>query len=248
MGWLILRLARPAQRLRRAHRHTGSIHLHVQDGYSFADHDGQIQLHGALHRRLLALRNVGSDLLRRALHRLGCHLQASQHFHLLAAVIERSVRSYRRQHAAHTRGEFLVHHIQCHIGGELPFMTLRTKVIRTRDTRRAEHGQDGLGTEALIVRLMAARTRHLTVLRSRGVVLQQLAQGGCPGRMQRAPQGVLGGFQIDSTVLPTLRKDAAQPLIYFPRHFLMDRSSRFFPAPSSRRVAARRGAARRFLR
>src|SRR3974377_2551316 len=46
--------------------------------------------------------------------------------------------------------------------------------------------------------------------------------------MESRPQGGLHGFQIGAPVLPALRKNTAKQLVYFPRHFLMDRNSRFF--------------------
>ena len=46
--------------------------------------------------------------------------------------------------------------------------------------------------------------------------------------MHSGSQSGLDGLQIDSPVLTPLRKDAAEKLVYLPRHFLMDRSKRFF--------------------
>jgi hypothetical protein len=61
-------------------------------------------------------------------------------------------------------------------------------------------------------------------------------------------QGRLHGFQIGPTVLMALCKNRAEESVYFSCHFLMDRSSVFFPARSSRPVAARPGGGDRSFR
>ena len=52
-----------------------------------------------------------------------------------------------------------------------------------------------------------------------------------PTALRKAQQEVaeFHRFQIGSGLLPALRKHPAEQLVYFPRHLLMDRSSRFFP-------------------
>jgi hypothetical protein len=107
-------------------------------------------------------------------------------------------------------------------------MTLRTQVIRSRNARRSEHGENRLGAESLILRLVTAGARQLALLRSRGLVLQQLIQAGCAGLMQGRPKRVLHGFQIYLAALAALGKDTAQQLVYFPCNLPMDCSSRFF--------------------
>ena len=57
---------------------------------------------------------------------------------------------------------------------------------------------------------------------------QQFTQGAGSRLMERDPQGALDGFQIGSATVSSLSENAAQQLIYFPRNFLMDCSSRFF--------------------
>jgi hypothetical protein len=66
--------------------------------------------------------------------------------------------------------------------------------------------------------------------------------------MEGGSQGALDGFRICASVVASLGEDAAQQLIYFPRNFLMDCSSRFFPDRSSLPVAFRPGEERRFSR
>ena len=73
VGRLAVGLAPPARRLFLHHRHSRPVHLHIQNGDGFAHHDRQIQLQGALHLPLLALRDMAADGLRRALHGFGRH-------------------------------------------------------------------------------------------------------------------------------------------------------------------------------
>jgi hypothetical protein len=58
--------------------------------------------------------------------------------------------------------------------------------------------------------------------------LQQFVQGFGSSLMEGGSQGALDGFQIGASTGAPLGEDAAQQLIYFPRNFLMDCSSRFF--------------------
>jgi hypothetical protein len=62
----------------------------------------------------------------------------------------------------------------------------------------------------------------------RGVELKQFVQGFGSDLMEGGPQGALDGLQIRASAVLSLSEDAAQQLIYLPRDFLMDCSSRFF--------------------
>jgi hypothetical protein len=75
---------------------------------------------------------------------------------------------------------------------------------------------------------MATGARQLTLIRHRRLELQQFRQGTGSGLMERQPQGALDGLQIGAASVPSLTEYAHQQLIYFPRDFLMDCSSRFF--------------------
>ena len=145
MRRLTFHLALPAHCLFLHHGYTRSIHLHIQDGDRFAHHHRQIQLHGPLDLLLLALRNVGSDHFRCTLHCLGGHLQAGQGLHLLAAVIERCIRSHHPQHATHAGRDLGVLHIPFHIGGKLSLVAMRAQVVGAGYSHLAHHGEYGLG-------------------------------------------------------------------------------------------------------
>jgi hypothetical protein len=80
----------------------------------------------------------------------------------------------------------------------------------------------------LVLCLMTTTAGQITLIRCRGVELQQFVQGYGSSLMKGGPQGALDGFQIGSSAVAPLGEDAAQQLIYFPRNFLMDCSSRFF--------------------
>ena len=71
-----LHFARAAGGLRFHYGNTRAIHLHIEDGYGLAHHEGQMQLQGALNFPLLARADIGSDGFRRALHGFGRYLEA----------------------------------------------------------------------------------------------------------------------------------------------------------------------------
>jgi hypothetical protein len=73
---------------------------------------------------------------------------------------------------------------------------------------------------------MTTSTRQLTLVRRRHFELQQFTQGTGSGLMKRDPQSALDGLGASS--VSSLGENAARQLIYFPRNFLMDCSSRFF--------------------
>jgi hypothetical protein len=164
-----------------------------------------------------------------------------QNLHLLATVVERSRRPHHRQHPAHAGRNLLVCDIQFHVDRELPLMTSAAQVIGTGNLRRADHGKHGLGAQPLVLGIVAARTRQLTLIGSRRVILQQCAQGGRSGVVERGPPGRLDGFQISAVVFAALRKNAAQKLIHLPRHLLMACSSRFFSSALHGSTAAGAG-------
>ena len=60
-----------------------------------------------------------------------------------------------------------------------------------------------------------------------GLLSEQLAQTSGTGLLQGGAQGHLHRFQVHCAGLATCGENHAQQGIYFPRNFLMDRSSRF---------------------
>jgi hypothetical protein len=76
--------------------------------------------------------------------------------------------------------------------------------------------------------VVTAPTAQPTLIRRRGLELEELSQGRGTRLLKRASQGGLDRFQVGPTVLAPLGKDLVEELIYLPRHLLMDRKSRFF--------------------
>jgi hypothetical protein len=62
----------------------------------------------------------------------------------------------------------------------------------------------------------------------RGLLAEKLAQTSRTSLLQGGTQGHLHRFQIHCASLVTCSEYHSQQRIYFPRDFLMDRSSRFF--------------------
>ena len=75
---------------------------------------------------------------------------------------------------------------------------------------------------------MTTGTRQLTLIRRWRFELQQFTQSAGAGLMEGDAQGALGGLQIGASAVSSLGENAAQQLIYLPRNFQMDCSSRFF--------------------
>jgi hypothetical protein len=75
---------------------------------------------------------------------------------------------------------------------------------------------------------MTAGAGQSTLIRSRGLELQQFTHGPGASLMQGGTQSALNGLQVGASAVSSLGENAAQQLIHFPRDLLMDCSSRFF--------------------
>ena len=107
-------------------------------------------------------------------------------------------------------------------------MAAGTQIPWTVHPHPAHHSKHWPGAQFLVLRPKATGTRQLTLIRRRRFELQQFTQGGGSGLVQSGPQRALDGLQIGVSAVSSLAENAAQQLIHFPRHFLMDCSSRFF--------------------
>jgi hypothetical protein len=108
-------------------------HRTITNNYTFA-------LHGPLDLLLLAHGDILSHRLRGSLHGLGSHFQIRQQFPLLASLIEGSVLTDHRLHAAHSGRELRVGDVQFDVGGELAGMAVRAQVVGTRHSHLADRG------------------------------------------------------------------------------------------------------------
>jgi hypothetical protein len=126
-----------------------------------------MQLDGALNLSLLFNGNVRADVLRRPLHCLGRHLKIRQQFDLLTPLIERSLLTDHRQHAAHPRRELRVFDIEFDIGRKLALVTVLAQVVRTRYFHRTHRRQDRLGALFVVMCLVATTTRDGPLVRNR---------------------------------------------------------------------------------
>ena len=89
VGRLAVGLAFTSLRFFLPYRNSGPIHWHIQNRNRLTHHNGQVQLDGFANFPLLAGGDIGSDGLRRALHRFDGHLQFGQKLHLLPTAIKR---------------------------------------------------------------------------------------------------------------------------------------------------------------
>lgn len=75
---------------------------------------------------------------------------------------------------------------------------------------------------------MSTGTRRKTLVRRRGLELQQFTQGAGPGLVKSRSQSRLQRFQIRAAGVPAFREDADQQRSYFPRGLGLDGAGRFF--------------------
>jgi len=129
MGGLVFGLALPPHRLFLHHRDSRPIHLHVEDGNRLAGNGGQVQLEGFLDFLLLALGNIGSDGLRRTLHRFGGHFQVGQNFQLFAPVIEGRLLAHQGLHAAHAGRKLRILDVQFGVDRKLADAAWRAQIV-----------------------------------------------------------------------------------------------------------------------
>jgi hypothetical protein len=76
-------------------------------------------------------------------------------------------------HAAHSGREFRVLNVQFHIGWERTDMALGAQVVGTRDSGQTHDGPHRLGSEFLVLGMVAAATRQLALIWRRGRKLKQ---------------------------------------------------------------------------
>ena len=202
--------------------------MHVQDGNRLTNDNGQVQLDGLTDLALLTGADVGANRLRRALHRFGCHLQTSQHLHLLAAVIERNLLSHDGLHAAHAGRTVAVFHVQQAIHGELSVMTVRTWIPGAQKHHFAQGSEKPSGAQFAVACLVAAGTGNGALVGGRLGKLQQLSESRRAGLMHSGAESHLDCFQIQDAALLPLGEDTAQQRGYFARDLLVDRFGRFF--------------------
>ena len=170
-------------------------------GTGFAQHHGQIQLHGSLDLFLLGCGDILADGFRRPLHGFGGHLQIGKQFHLLPSVVEGCLLADDRLHAAHPGRELRVLNVQFDIGGELAGMAVRAQVVGARHFHHAHHRQDRFGAQFPIMRRVATTTGDGPLVCRRDWELQQFGQDRCPCMVHGGAHQHLGGLQFQMSRL-----------------------------------------------
>ena len=146
-------------------RHAGAVHLHIEGGHGLADHDGQIELHGAVDLLLLALRDVRANGFGHALDRFGGYRQTGQQPQLIATLLKGSLLTDECLHAAHAGRERGVNNVELGVGGKLALLTMRTQIIGACGYDLAEYGENGLRAQLAIACQLAAPTGNRALLR-----------------------------------------------------------------------------------
>jgi hypothetical protein len=137
---LSVNLAGPAFGFSLYDRYSGSIHFYVEYRDRLTHNDRQTQLPGSLNFLPVTLRDVGPDSLGRTFHRFGRHMEASQQFELLPAVVKRSFTAHSGEHAAHAGRVVSLLNVEQDIGRALSVMTFRTKIPGARERHLSDGG------------------------------------------------------------------------------------------------------------
>ena len=117
------------------------------------------------------------------------------------------------------------------VGGIGCVMALDTNVVGTWELDWSHYGKDGLGTQFLVVRRMAARTGDRALLG--WTFLEQVGEGRRAGTMKALANEQLDRFKIDASGLAAVGKDLLRETLYLAGGFLLDRLERFFPCSDS---------------
>jgi len=158
----------------------------------------------------------------------GGDLQAGEYLHRFASCGEWHLAAHHGFHAPYAGRGFQTGDTQFQVDRALARRAMDAEVIRASESDRPHHGQQGLRTEFLVVRRMAARTRKRSVVLIRGIVLQQLGQRSRPSLVHGGADGSFDGFQVKAA-LAAILKDDVQQSVYFAGNFLADGLRRFFP-------------------
>jgi hypothetical protein len=205
------------------YRRPGAVHLDIQNGHGFADHHRQIQLDGSLNLLLLLVRDIGADRFGGAFHRFGGNFQTGQQSELLAAVIERSLLTYQRLHAAHAGRELCILNVEFDIGWKLTRVTVCAQVIGPRYSHLAYGAENRLGAQSHVVGLMAATTSQVAPIDGWFGELQQLRERYRSCMVHATAQRHLHRLQIRAPAVVTFGEDAPQQGRHFPRDLRLDR-------------------------
>jgi len=93
--------------------------------------------------------------------------------HLLAATVERDLLAHQGLHATHPGRKLRILDVQFDIHWKLADMASGAQVVGAREAYGTDNRQHRFRTDFLILRVMAARTRRLTLIRGWGYELQQ---------------------------------------------------------------------------
>jgi hypothetical protein len=90
-------------------------------------------------------------------------------------MIEGSLLAHQSMHAAHPGRKLRIFDVQFDIHRKLANVTLGAQIVGAGNAHRADDRQDGFEADFLVLGVMAASARQLTLIRLRDFELQQLA-------------------------------------------------------------------------
>jgi hypothetical protein len=168
MPGLTVGLALPTQSLFLHHRNSAPVHLHIQDGNRFAGDDRQIQLQSFLDLFLLALGDIASDGLGKR----------STDLVVTSNPASNCICSRPRSKGASwptttcmrrtPGGKLRIFDVQFDIHWKLAHVTLGAQIVGPGNAHRTDDRQDGFAANFLVLSVMAASARQLTLIRPPG--------------------------------------------------------------------------------
>ena len=158
-----------------------AVHQHIHFlNVLFANH-GQDELFGATDFLLVVLGDLRANRLGGAFDGFGGNVQAGQQFHRLAGRSKRHLTAHHSLHVPYARRGLQTSHTQFDVSWVLSFRAMGAQVIRAAQFDHPQHGQQGLGTQFLVMGRVATRTGNRPLVRTWRIVSQHVRQRGSPG-------------------------------------------------------------------
>ena len=195
------------------HEYLRAIHLHIQVWDRAICDYRKTKLLGTQDISLLTGLDVSSNGFGGPLDGFSRDLQVGQEFELGACWNKGSLAADDCQHAPHTGREIRFVDVERDVGGELSVITRRAPIVGALDTCTAHGGEEGTGTDALVIGQMAASAREGSMITVGWIEAQQLCDGRGAGLMHGGADGHFHGFQIQVAGFVPIGEDALKLML-----------------------------------